>query len=210
MEYQLEYIVTKADLLILEHLYTIYGVKQSTTMPYNPCGNSTCERFDHTLNNLLKTLDKEQKANWPLHLSSLVFAYNAMSHSVTYYQPYELMLGHKAPTVCYAWLELAKYNDQYLQSKSTWVNEQHELILAANREALKNIKQMAKKTVLHVVGSPPDIPKDNLVLFRDHPEGRHKIQDNYKSELFVVVSMHKDPNVYIIYPLCGGLVCMVN
>ena len=118
----------------------MYRVKQSTTTPYNPCnpcGDSTCERFNCTLHDLLKILDKEQKANWPLLLPSLVFAYNAMPHSVTGYQPYELMFGHKAPTVCNAWLGLAKYNDQYLQSKSTWVNEQHELILAANRWALK-------------------------------------------------------------------------
>ena len=77
----------------------MYGVKHSTTTPYNPCGNSTCDRFNHMLHNLLKTLDKEQNANWPLHLSSLVFVYNAMSHSVTGYQPYKLMFGHKAPTV---------------------------------------------------------------------------------------------------------------
>ena len=150
-----------------------------------------------------KMLDKEQKAYWPLHLSSLVFAYNAMPHSVTGYQPYELMFGHKAPTVCNTWLELAQYNGQYSQSKSTWVNEQHELILAANRQALKNIKQTANKTVLHAGGSPLDIPKDNLVLLRDHPEGRHKIQDNYKLELFVIVSKHKDHYVYIIHPSCG-------
>ena len=68
---------------------------------------------------LLKTLDKEQKANWPLHLPSLVFAYSAMPHSVTGYQPYELMFGHKAPNICNAWLRLAQYSDQYLQSKST-------------------------------------------------------------------------------------------
>ena len=188
----------------------MYGVKQSTTTPYNPCGNSTCERFNRTLHDLLKTLDKEQKANWPLHLSSLVFAYNAMPHSVTDYQPYELMFGCKAPAVCDAWLGLAQYNDQYSQSKSTGVNEQHELILAANRWVLKNIKQTANKTVLHVGGSPLDIPKDNLVLLRDRPEGRHKIQDNYKSELFMIVPKHKDTNVYIICPLCGGPVCMVN
>ena len=48
---------------ILECLYSMYRFKQSTTTPYNPCGNSTCERFNCTLHNLLKTLDKEQKAN---------------------------------------------------------------------------------------------------------------------------------------------------
>ena len=50
------------------------------------------------------------------------------------------------------------------------MGKQHELILAANRQALKNIKQTANKTVLHVGGSPLNIPKDNLVLLRDHPE----------------------------------------
>ena len=65
----------------------MYRVKQSTTTPYNPCGNSTCESCNCTLHNLLKTLDKGQKANWPLHLSSLVFAYDAMPHIVTGYQP---------------------------------------------------------------------------------------------------------------------------
>ena len=79
-----------------------------------------------------------------------------------------------------------------------------------NRWALKKIKQTTNKTVLYVRGSILNIPKDNLVLLKDHPEGWHKIQDNYKSELFVIVSKYKDPNVYIICPLCGGLVCMVN
>ena len=97
------------------------------------------------LHDLLRTLDKEQKANWPLHLSSLMFAYNAMPHSVTGYQPYKLMFGHKAPTVWDAWLGLAQYNDQYLQSKSTWVNEQHELILAVNRWALKRSSKLSIK-----------------------------------------------------------------
>ena len=62
------------------------------------------------LYDLLKTLDEEQKANWPLHLSSLVFAYNAMPHSVTGYEPYELMFGHKAPTVCINLKVISKHN----------------------------------------------------------------------------------------------------
>ena len=65
------------------------------------------------------------------------------------------------------------------------MNEQNELILAVNRQALKNIKQTANKTALCAGGSPLDIPKDNVVLQRDHPEGRHKIQDNYKSATII-------------------------
>ena len=75
---------------------------------------------------------------------------------------------------------------------------------------IKKIKHTAKKTALCVGGSPLNIPKDNLVLLRYHPGDRNKIQDNYKSELFLVLSKHKDPNVYTMHPLCGGLVCMVN
>ena len=47
------------------------------------------------------------------------------------------------------------------------------------------------------------IPLGNLVLLCDHPEGHNKIQDNYKSELFVKELKHQDLNVYIIKPLNG-------
>ena len=79
-----------------------------------------------------------------------------------------------------------------------------------NRWALKNIKQTAKKTELCAEGNTLDIPKDNLVLLREHPESRHKIQDNYKYKLFFIVLKHKDPNVYTINAMCEGPVCMVN
>ena len=85
---------------IMSHLYAMYGVEQSTTTPYNPCGNAPTKRLNCTLIGLLKSLPKEQKSNWPLHLPSLVFAYNAMPHDATGYQPYELMFGHEAPTMC--------------------------------------------------------------------------------------------------------------
>ena len=109
-------------------------------MPHNLCGNAPTERLNHTLIGLVKSLSKEQKCNWPLYLPMLLFAYNAMLHDTTGHQPYELMFGPKAPTICDAWLGLANYNDNFLQSKCAWVNQQHELILAANRQALKRMK----------------------------------------------------------------------
>ena len=92
---------------IMSHLYAMYKVEQSTTTPYNPRGNAPMERVNCTLIGLLKALPKEQKSNWPLYLPLLVFAYNATPYDTTGYQPYELMFGRKAPTMCNSWLRLA-------------------------------------------------------------------------------------------------------
>ena len=132
---------------IMTPLYAMYGTEQLTTMPYNPHWNAPTERLNCTLIGLLKSLPKEEKSNWPLQIPLLVFAYNVMPHDTTGYQPYELMFGCTAPTICNAWLGLANYNDNFLQSKCAWVNQQHELILAANRQALKRMKVSAEKSV---------------------------------------------------------------
>ena len=117
----------------------MYGIKQSTTMLYYPCRNPQCERFNGMLKYLLRSLSTELIQNWSLHLSAFVSTYNAMPHGITVFQPCEDMFGHKASTVCNAWLGLANYNDQYLPNKCTWVN-QHDLILYANRHAIKLFK----------------------------------------------------------------------
>ena len=73
------------------------------------------------------------------------------------------------------------------------------------------MKMSAEKSVSQAGGKALSIPIDNLVLLRDHPKGRNKIQDNYKNELFVMESQHQDPNVYTIRPLNGkGAMCKVN
>ena len=45
------------------------------------------------------------------------------------------------------------------------------------------------------------IPIGNLVLLHDHPEGRNKIKDHNKDELYVITSNHKHLNAYYIKPL---------
>ena len=149
---------------IISKLYSMYNIKQCMTMPYNLHGNSICERFNNTLLGLLQSLPKEQKSCWPLHIPSLVFTYNPMPHSITGYQPYELMFGHKAPTICDAWLGLAHYNDQASTNRCAWLNEQHELLMSANRWALKHIKQSAKMIQTRAGGRTLHIPVGNLVL----------------------------------------------
>ena len=83
-----------------------------------------------------------------------VSPYNAMPNSVTGYQPYELMFGQKAPAVCDAWLGLAQYNDQASSNKCAWLHEQHELLMSANRWALKvTLSKVPKRAKLGQVAS---------------------------------------------------------
>ena len=124
-----------------------------------------------------------------------------MPHSITGYQTYELMVGHKAPTICDAWLGLAHDIDKASTNKCAWLNDQHELLMSVNGQALKHIRQSAKKSQTRAGDKTLHIPIGNVVLLRDHPEGQNKIQDNNKSELFDTVAYHKNPHVYIIQSL---------
>ena len=174
----------------------MYGVKQSTTMPYNPCGNSQCEWFNHTLFGLMRTLKCEQKPNWPTYLPSLVFAYNATPHTSTGLQTYELMFRHKAPMPCDNWLQ--NYKPYSFKSKTVWLNQQLNAMLFANKQVLKLINQSTKHNKDHTGSRLLHIPIGNHVLLGDHQEGCNKIQDQYKSDIYIVVGHHSEPNVYYI------------
>ena len=189
------------DNKIIDALCKMYGVKRTMTSPYNPRGNSQCERFNRTMFSLLKTLTKEQKGDWPSHLPVLTFAYNATPHSTTGYQPYKLMFGRKAPAPCDNWLGLRQYNDDKSISKVVWVDKQFKKIVQANKRALKSIQARAKVNERSSGDKDFDIPIGNLVLLRDHPEGQNKIQDDYKPDLFEVTGKHSDPSAFFVKPL---------
>ena len=80
-----------STIVLLKIYQDMTGIKQSTSTPYNPCGNSQCKCFNRTLFGLMGSLDQEQKPNWPIYLPSLVYASNSTPHSTTGFQPYELM-----------------------------------------------------------------------------------------------------------------------
>ena len=71
-------------------------------------------------------------------------------------------------------------------------------MLYANKQALKGIHKSTKQNKDQTGSKDITIPVGNHVLLCDHPEGHKKIQDWYKSEVYVVVGHHQEPNVYYI------------
>ena len=143
---------------LIAQLCRLHSIQQSTTTPYSPQGNSPCEHLNCTLQNLLKTLPKDQKPNWPEDLSTLLFEYNATPHSTTGYQPYQLMFGCKAPMTCDNWLGLTQYNNSESISKNSWVQEQYEIVWAANKWGPKSIQQSTQKSAQRQKCKSLDIP----------------------------------------------------
>ena len=112
---------------------------------------------------------------------------------------------------CDSWLGLQQYDDEVSKSRCAWVRDHEELVKAANKRALRSITKHAGNRVGQAGGKDLYISEGNVVLLRDHPEGRNKIQDGYKSELFKVVKHVANPdNVYIIVPVKGGKEQTVN
>ena len=186
---------------VVKALCKMYSVEQSFTSPYNPRGNTFCECFNCTLFGLLKTLKAEENANWPSHLFALVFAYNATLHASTSYQPYQLMFWHHMLALCDNWLRLHEYNNDKSITRIGWVDQQLEQLLHANKRAQKNIKVSNSKNRKVVGGKDLLILVGNLVLLHDHPEGRNKIQNNNKDQIYIVMGHHSHRNVHFVKPL---------
>ena len=146
----------------------------------------------------MHSLDQKKKPNWPIYFPSLVYAYNATTHSPMGFQPYELMFGHKAPMPCNNWLGLRQYEMGRLKSKTAWLSQQVDALVAANKQALKLICKTTQYSKAHAGSKQLLILVGNHALLPDHPEGCNKIQDRYKPDIYVVVGHHQETNVYYI------------
>ena len=62
---------------VIHGLCSHYDIDNSRTTHYNPAVNGVCERFNHTLHNLLRVLSAEKKRRRPGFLPELVFTYNS-------------------------------------------------------------------------------------------------------------------------------------
>ena len=83
-----------------------------------------------------------------------------------------------------------------------WLGQQLDTLVSMNKCTMKSIQKTTLQNKLRNDGDELQIPIGNHMLLRDHPEGYNKFQDQYKSDIYVIVDSHKEePNVYYIQPL---------
>ena len=193
---------------LIKELCKIAGVKKLHITPYHPQGNGQCERFNSTLCNMLGTLSEEEKSDWKSYLGCMTHAYNCTKHASTTYSPYYLMFGRHPRLPIDVEFGLPKSNSGDNSSKSRYVQKLRRRLNYAFQKATKVANQQASKYKSSYDKSikGPQLQEKDLVLVKivAH-KGRHKLQDKWEPEEYVVVEQPiAGTPVYRVQPVTGG------
>ena len=186
---------------IIKELCQLYSIRKTRTTPYHPQGNGQCERFNRTLHDLLRTLPPQQKRKWPQHLQEVVQAYNNTPHASTGFTPFFLLFGREPRLPVDT---LLGRPEPLAAGPIDWVRQHQERLRSAHHRAADQLNAAAASRASHHPASgDPKLNIGALVYIRNRVPGRNKIQDRWRSELFVVTAQPSEA-VCRVRPFAGG------
>ena len=71
------------------------GIDKTRTTPFHPSSDGLVERFNRTMESMLRMFVSESQLEWDEKLSCSLMAYRATPHESTQCSPNLLMLGRK-------------------------------------------------------------------------------------------------------------------
>lgn len=184
---------------LIRELCDIAGIEKTRTTPYHPRGNPV-ERFNRTLLSMLGTLEPEQKQRWKEYVKPLVHAYNCTRNEVTGYTPYELMFG-RSPRLPVDLAFGLPVRDTPSTSHSTYVQNLRSRLEESYQLASKNAAKSAErnKTRFDQKVKPSTLVEGDRVLVRNvRLRGKHKLEDKWEKDIYVVVKRAGDLPVYTV------------
>jgi len=78
---------------MMQEVYRLISVKQSTTSPYHAMGNGIVENVNKSLKNLLKKIASEKPKDWHCYLGPVMFAVRDTPQDSTGFTLFELIYG---------------------------------------------------------------------------------------------------------------------
>ena len=80
---------------LFKELAELLDIVKSRTTPYYPQADGNTERFNRTLEGMLRCFVSENLETWDEYLSPLAFACNTAIHATTGMQPFQMLYGRK-------------------------------------------------------------------------------------------------------------------
>jgi len=174
---------------IVHELCHLTNMRKSHTTPYHPMGNAGPERFNRTLLSMLGTLEEEQKKDWKKYINALVYYYNCTPHETTRISPFELLFGRKPQLPVDVTFGKVKDNNpsnttrEYIEDLQERMAKAHQIVqenTSKSQVKQKKYYDRKAKTVKITVG-------DKVVVRKLAFSGKHKIQDRFESDTYVVI-----------------------
>ena len=180
---------------LISELLKVAGVRKSRTTPYHPMGNSSVERFNRTLGNMIRALSPDAKHNWPRHLQTLTFMYNCTVHETTGYPPFYLMYS-RVPRLPVDVLfknilkdpEVSNY-DSYVVSLT---RDLQEAMVIAQGHVDKEQCRQAELYNRRVRGSSITAS----LVSNKRERGKRKTADRWESTVYTVVNVNASTHTY--------------
>ena len=199
---------------MIKELCNTAGIKKLHTTPYHTQGNGQCERFNSTLSNMLGTLSEEEKSDWKSYLGCMTHAYNCTKHASTTYSPYFLMFGRHPRLPIDVEFGQPKHNCGDNSSKSRYVQKLRRRLNYAFKKASKYSDQQAQKyksSCDKSIKGPQLQEKDEVSVKIVAHKGRHKLQDKWEPEEYVVIEQPiAGTPVHKVQPVNGGKIRILH
>ena len=179
---------------LIAELCKLTGVKKLRTTPYRPQTNGQCERFNSTLINMIGTLPLDLKYNWQEHVNTLVHAYNCMDTTATNFSPHYLMFGRE-PNLPIDIKFGVRTPDLVATSTKNYVEKlQRRLALTYKKAQKVNHKESKRnKRIYDRKVRCTKLEVGDKVLVRQKAfKKRHKIQDKWEEDVYIVVAQPTD------------------
>ena len=183
---------------VIAELCQLLGIERSHTTAYHPIGNGQCERMNRTLIGMLGTLPAEKKSRWKDYVLPMVHAYNCTKHASTGFSPFELMFGRKPrlPLDLVLGLDRQQESSSYADYVANLEKRLKDAYVKASKNITGSVNKMIGRYNSHMRGRQLEKGDRVLVKRLRFTEGKHKLEDFWEEEVYVVMSCHPDVPVY--------------
>ena len=191
---------------VIKELCKLAGVKKTRTTPYHPMGNGMTERFNHTLCNMLGTLDEHKKTDWKTYVAPMVHAYNVTCHESTQMSPFYLMFGRHPRLVVDAFLGDHVTNVCDTQVSGYVGKLKKRLDFAYRTASAEAAKQAARHKVIYdlKVRQSKLEAGDRVLVKNVRMDKKQKLADRWLRDVYVVTSQpNPDIPVFHVKPERG-------
>lgn len=181
---------------LFQEMCQLLGIKKTRTSPWQPSSNGYIERFNATLQAMLRTEVNEKQDNWDVTIPVLTMAYRSSVHDTTGETPNMMMLGRELPMPSHL---LVTPDASPATTSVEYVDElQKKMYEAHERARVNGLKEMRRYKEVHdrKCFSYPIAEEQRVWVY--HPmrtPGRSpKLQSAWEKDPFVVVKKMGDVN----------------